>query len=224
MPSQQSFPQTDQSRVRRVAARAQYDKDTVHAILDQAWLCHVGIVEAGHPVVIPMVHGRDGDRLLFHGSTKSRLMQHLSSGQEVSIVATLFDGLVLARSLFHHSMNYRSVVGFGTGTELASDEEKLDALRILSERLIPGRWQDARQPSAKELKATAVCAVTLHSASAKVRSGGPVDDAEDMDGPHWAGVIPFREVAAGLEPDAKLVPGIAIPPYVRALAESASAG
>ncbi|MEM7203713.1 MAG: pyridoxamine 5'-phosphate oxidase family protein [Planctomycetota bacterium] len=221
MSNPDQFAPTDLTRVRRVPKRASYDRPTIHEILDRAWFCHVGFIEEGRPFVIPMVHGRDGDQLLFHGSPKSRALQQLSSGAEISVAATLFDGLVIARSMFHHSMNYRSVVGFGTGQAVTSDDEKLAALRLFSDRVVPDRWPTARPPSAKELAATAVASVTLHAASAKRRSGPPIDDAKDYQGPYWAGVVHYRETPTALDPDPKLAADIAVPDCVSTLLDGA---
>ncbi|MGA8541117.1 MAG: pyridoxamine 5'-phosphate oxidase family protein [Terriglobales bacterium] len=183
---------TPRTRVVREPQRAVYDRDTVNHILDEAFLCHVGFVVDGQPFVIPTSYGRDGDVLYIHGSAASRMLRNLDQGVPVCITVTLLDGLVLARSVFNHSMNYRSVVILGTATLVADPAEKLAALRALSEHIIPGRWDNARQPNEKELKATSVLRLPIQEYSAKVRVGPPLDDEEDYDFPTWAGVIPLE--------------------------------
>lgn len=191
--SSREFSVTDQNRVRQVAKRAKYDRDAVNEIFDQSLVCQVGFVQADRPFVIPMFFARRNDELLFHGSTKSRLMQSLISGSPICISVTILDGLVLAKSLFHHSMNYRSVTAFGVGHSLGGDSDKLEALKIISDKSMPGRWDDARKPNAQELKATLIASVTIDSASAKIRTGEPVDDPEDENLPVWSGVIPISQ-------------------------------
>ncbi len=187
---------TPRTRVMREPQRAVYDRDTVNQILDEALLCHVGFVANSNsdfqPFVIPMSYGRDGDVLYIHGSPASRMMRHLEPGVPVCVTVTLVDGLVLARSVFNHSMNYRSVMILGTATPIDDPAEKLAALRALSEHIIPGRWDDSRQPNEKELKATSVLRLPINEFSAKVRVGPPVDDAEDYAFSTWAGVIPLE--------------------------------
>ncbi len=207
------YPKTDVNRVVRVPNRGQYDQKSVHAILDEALICHVAFVQDDRPFVIPTLHARDGDSILLHGATTSRLMKHVAAGNEVSIACTLVDGLVLARSVFHHSANYRSVVLFGNG-ELLPDEAKMDALALFTEKLIPARWDDARQPNANELKATAVVRVPISLASAKVRVGPPGDDDEDMSLPVWAGVLPIQQTFGQPIPDPQLIEGVPVPNYV----------
>jgi nitroimidazol reductase NimA-like FMN-containing flavoprotein (pyridoxamine 5'-phosphate oxidase superfamily) len=184
---------TPRTRVVREPQRAVYDRDTVNQILDEAFLCHVGFVVEGQPYVIPTSYGRDGDTLYIHGSAASRMLRNLDKGVPVCVTVTLLDGLVLARSIFNHSMNYRSVVILGTATLVNNDDpaEKLAALRALSEHIIPGRWDDSRQPNEKELKATSVLRLPISEFSAKVRVGPAVDDEEDYAFPTWAGVIPL---------------------------------
>jgi nitroimidazol reductase NimA-like FMN-containing flavoprotein (pyridoxamine 5'-phosphate oxidase superfamily) len=182
---------TPRTRVVREPQRAVYDRDTVNQILDEAFLCHVGFVADGQPYVIPTSYGRDGDVLYIHGSAASRMLRNLDQGVPVCITVTLLDGLVLARSVFNHSMNYRSVVILGTATLVADPAEKLAALRALSEHILPRRWGDSRQPNEKELKATSVLRLPINEFSAKVRVGPPVDDEEDYSFPTWAGVIPL---------------------------------
>jgi nitroimidazol reductase NimA-like FMN-containing flavoprotein (pyridoxamine 5'-phosphate oxidase superfamily) len=182
---------TLRTRVVREPQLAVYERDTVNRILDEAFLCHVGFAVDGQPFVIPTSFGRDGDVLYIHGSAASRMLRNLERGVAVSVTVTLLDGLVLARSVFNHSMNYRSVVILGTATLVADPAEKLAALRTLSEHIIPGRWNDARQPNEKELKATSVLRLPISEFSAKVRVGPPIDDEEDYSFPAWAGIIPL---------------------------------
>jgi uncharacterized protein len=181
---------TPRTRVVREPQRAVYDREAANRILDEAFLCHVGFTVDGQPFVIPTSYGRDGDVLYIHGSAASRMLRNLDKGVPVCVTVTLLDGLVLARSVFNHSMNYRSVVILGTAT-LVDGAEKLAALRALSEHIIPGRWDDSRQPNEKELKATSVLRLPITEFSAKVRVGPPVDDEEDYSFPTWAGVIPL---------------------------------
>jgi nitroimidazol reductase NimA-like FMN-containing flavoprotein (pyridoxamine 5'-phosphate oxidase superfamily) len=184
---------TPRTRVVREPQRAVYDRDVINQILDEAFLCHVGFVanSDAQPYVIPTSYGRDGDTLYIHGSAASRMLRNLDQGVPVCITVTLLDGLVLARSVFNHSMNYRSVVILGTATLVDDPAEKLAALRALSEHIIPSRWDDSRQPNEKELKATSVLRVPITEFSAKVRVGPAVDDEEDYSFPTWAGVIPL---------------------------------
>jgi nitroimidazol reductase NimA-like FMN-containing flavoprotein (pyridoxamine 5'-phosphate oxidase superfamily) len=187
---------TPRTRVVREPQRAVYDRDTVNQILDECFLCHVGFAVEGQPYVIPTSYGRDGDTLYIHGSAASRMLRNLDQGVPVCITVTLVDGLVLARSVFNHSMNYRSVVILGTATLVNDPAEKLAALRALSEHIIPHRWDDSRPPNEKELKATSVLRLPISEFSAKVRVGPPVDDDEDYSFPTWAGVIPL-EMSSG---------------------------
>ena len=187
---------TQRTRVVREPQRAVYDRDAVNQILDEALLCHVGFVADGQPFVIPMSYGRDGDMLYIHGSTASRMLRNLEQGVPVCITVTLVDGLVLARSVFNHSMNYRSVVILGTATLVDDPAEKIAALRAISEHILPHRWDDSRQPYDKELKVTSVLRLPIQESSAKVRVGPPVDIVEDYSFPTWAGVIPL-EVKSG---------------------------
>jgi nitroimidazol reductase NimA-like FMN-containing flavoprotein (pyridoxamine 5'-phosphate oxidase superfamily) len=181
---------TERTRVRRLPKRGNYELDTIRAILDEALMCHVGFVVDGAPVVIPTIHWRDGDTLYFHGSAASRMLRSLKSGVEACVTVTLLDGLVLARSAFHHSMNYRSVVVFGTAREVGEDE-KIAALESLVEHVVRGRSAEVRPPNQKELRQTLVLALPIDEASAKIRTGGPVDDEEDYALPVWAGVLPL---------------------------------
>jgi nitroimidazol reductase NimA-like FMN-containing flavoprotein (pyridoxamine 5'-phosphate oxidase superfamily) len=183
-----------QTRVRRVPQRGVYDRAAIAAILDEGIVCHVGFVDEGLPVVIPTGYVRDGDRLLLHGSRASRMMRHLASGAPVCVTVTLLDGIVLARSAFHHSMNYRSVVVHGQAAAIPEAETNALLLRYM-ERLLPGRWDAVRQPSAKELAGTLAVELPLTAASAKVRTGPPLDEPEDVGFPVWAGVVPLRVAA-----------------------------
>ena len=193
---------TQRTRVVREPQRAVYDRDAVNQILDEAFLCHVGFVADGQPFVIPTSFGRDGDVLYIHGSAASRMLRNLDQGVAVCITVTLLDGLVLARSVFNHSMNYRSVLILGTATRVDDPAEKLAALRTLSERIIPHRWDDSRPPNETELKATSVLRLPIAEFSAKVRVGPPVDDDEDYSFPTWAGVIPLEmTVGAAIRDD-----------------------
>ncbi len=190
-----SFPITERTRLVREAHRAVYDREAIYKILDEAFVCHVGFAQEGQPFVIPTMFARIGDAIYFHGSAASRMLRGLSGGVPVCITVTLMEGLVLARSIFNHSMNYRSVVALGKATLIDDPAEKLQALRAFTEKLIPGRWNDARQPNEKELKATSILRLPLTEVSAKVRTGNVEDDADDYALPVWAGVIPMRLVA-----------------------------
>lgn len=201
--------------VRRNATRAAYDRATVDAILDAGLVAHLGFVQDGQPYVVPTLHARSGDVLYVHGSAASRTLRELGGGVPACVTVTLLDGLVLARSVFEHSINYRSVMVFGDLTRIEEPDEKLAALRALSDGLLPGRWHDVREPSDQELKATAVLGMALDECSAKVRSGAPDDgDSPDAELDAWAGVIPLEVVAAEPRPDPLLRPGIAPPGYV----------
>ncbi|HSR45299.1 MAG TPA: pyridoxamine 5'-phosphate oxidase family protein [Acidimicrobiia bacterium] len=183
---------SDRSRIRRLPDRGSYDQETIYEILDEALICHVGFVdETGLPVVIPTIHARVGNVLYLHGSPASRMLRTLRAGRQVSVAATILDGLVLAKSQFHHSMNYRSVVVFGSAREVKDEQEKASAFRAIVEHLVPGRSEGSRPANDKEVKATAVAAIDIEEASAKQRSGPPVDDDDDIDLPYWAGVIPL---------------------------------
>jgi nitroimidazol reductase NimA-like FMN-containing flavoprotein (pyridoxamine 5'-phosphate oxidase superfamily) len=189
--SSNSMP-TPRTRVVRESDRGVYDRDTVNRILDEGFLCHVGFIVDGQPYVIPTSYGRAGDMLYVHGSAASRMLRNLDRGIPVCVTVTLLDGLVLARSVFNHSMNYRSVVILGTATLISNPEEKLAALLALSQHILPGRWDDSRQPNEKELKATSVLRIPIEEFSAKVRVGPPIDDEPDYTFPTWAGVIPLE--------------------------------
>jgi nitroimidazol reductase NimA-like FMN-containing flavoprotein (pyridoxamine 5'-phosphate oxidase superfamily) len=204
----------------REPQRAVYDRDAVNHILDEALLCHVGFVADGQPFVIPMSYGRDGDALYIHGSVASRMLRNLDQGVPVCITVTLVDGLVLARSVFNHSMNYRSVVILGTATLVDDPAEKLAALRAISEHILPNRWGDSRQPNEKELKVTSVLRLPINEFSAKVRVGPPVDDAGDYAFPTWAGVIPLEMNSGTPIPDERC--DRELPPYLQSYSRKKS--
>lgn len=208
-----SLPPTSRSKVRRLPQQGSYERALIDSILDAGLVCHVGFALEGQPFVIPTAYARVADQLYIHGSPLSRMMRSLSRGLEVCLTVTLLDGLVLARSAFHHSMNYRSVMLFGTATVVAECAPKLAALQALSDHLVPGRWAEVRQPNAKELAATVVLALPLVEASAKVRTGPPTDEHEDCSLPVWAGEIPLRLVADVPINAADLLPAIEPPAY-----------
>lgn len=204
-------PRSERTRVRREPKRGVYDRETIDAILDEGLVCHLGFVHDGQPYVIPTLYGRVGDDLYVHGSSASRMLRTLESGLDACLTVTLVDGVVLARSIFNHSINYRSVIVLGHATAVTDETDKLDALEALAGRLLPGRWADVRPPTTTELKATSVLRLPLTEASAKVRTGPPQDNDEDYLCPVWAGVIPVRLVAGPPEPDHRLGPGLAPP-------------
>ena len=208
------FAKTKRNRVRRLPERGVYDQEAIYRIVDAAPICHVGIVEDGQPVVIPTIHARRDDTLLLHGAKASRLLKYIQAGNPVCVTITLLDGLVLARSTFHSSMNYRSVVLFGHGKTIEGNDEKLRALEVLTEHLMPGRWLDSRQPTQQELDATTIVAIAIESASAKSRAGGPNDEEEDYALPIWAGVLPMRQQWLDPVPDQRLAEDVATPDYV----------
>lgn len=209
------FTPTPKTTLKRLPQRGEFDREVVYQILDEALVCHVGFAVDGQPFVIPTSFGRVGDKLYIHGSAASRMMRTLGGKIPVCITVTLIDGLVLARSAFHHSVNYRSVVVFGQA-ELVEDEPgKMAALAAITEHIIPGRWAEVRSPNAQELKATTVLVVPLEEASAKVRTGDPKDDDEDMAIPVWAGQLPLRLTPCEPVNDSLLTAGIEQPNYVR---------
>jgi nitroimidazol reductase NimA-like FMN-containing flavoprotein (pyridoxamine 5'-phosphate oxidase superfamily) len=210
------MPQHKRTTIRRLPKRAAYDRATIDSILDEALVCHLGIVRDDSPVVVPTLQARVGDDLYVHGSAASRTLRALSGGIEICLTVTLVDGLVLARSAFHHSVNYRSVMLFGRAELLEAAEDKRRALEAFTEKLVPGRWPDVRPPSPNELKATAVLRLPIGEASAKVRSGPPLDDEEDYERDVWAGVIPLGLCRLPPEPDPKLKSGLELPTYLRA--------
>lgn len=208
------FPTTDLNRVKRLPKRGHYDKETVYRIIDEALICHVGFVQDNQPVVIPTIHARLNDTLILHGAIANRMLKHIQAGNPICVTITLIDGLVLARSVFHSSMNYRSAVLFGKGRLIETDEEKLQALEALTEHVARGRWNDARKPNRKELDGTTVIALEIESASAKVRTGPPNDEEEDYELPIWAGVLPLEQRALPVVADPKLKNTIDVPGYV----------
>lgn len=208
------FAMSKINRVRRVPERGRYDRETIYGIVDDALICHVAFVQDGRPFAIPTLHARRGDEILLHGATSSRLIRHVQDGHELCLAITLVDGLVLARSVFHHSINYRSAILFGKGYLVEGDAATMEALEQFTERLVPGRWADTRLPSGKELQATAVVAIPIETASAKIRSGPPGDDEEDYALPYWAGVLPVAQTFGQPEPDERLADGISVPDYI----------
>lgn len=199
--------------VKRHADRAVYERETIDAILDEALFCHVAVVQDGAPRVIPTIHARVGDTLYIHGSNASRTLRALKEGSEACVVVTLLDGLILARSAFNHSMNYRSVIVYGDAREVTDPHEKWEAQRALVEHIVPGRSEDTRMPNEKEMRQTTILAVDLVEASAKVRTGPPKDDEDDYDLPVWAGEIPLRTIAEPPIADPRLGRGIPVPGY-----------
>ena len=212
--SSKEIKRTERTRVRRIPKRGAYDRASVYQILDEGFICHVGFTVDEKTFVIPTGYARIGDNLLIHGSAASRMMREMISGIEVCVTVTLIDGLVLARSAFHHSMNYRSVVVFGTAELVENETEKYEALRLFTEHIVPQRWDDVRPPTAKELKATTVLRLPIQEASAKVRTGNPVDDEADYDLNIWAGVIPVQLKTDGAFDDGKLKENVSVPSYV----------
>jgi uncharacterized protein len=202
---------TERTRVRRRAGRGSHDAALIHSILDAALSCHVGFVADGQPYVMPTLHARIDDNLYLHGAAANRMLGVLATGARCCVTATILDGLVLARSAFHHSVNYRSVVVLGAASRVVDESEQLAAMRALVERVQPGRWAACRSPTVAELAATVILRMPITEASAKVRSGPPIDDAEDLSLPHWAGVIPLGIVRGPPEADPTLRDGIAFP-------------
>ncbi len=209
----EAFTPTERTRVAREPQRGVYDRETIYKILDEGLVCHVGFSTDGQPFVIPTLYARIGHAVYFHGSSASRMLRGVSEGANVCLTVTLTDGIVLARSVFNHSMNYRSVVALGKAMLVEGPQEKLAALRAFTEKILSGRWDDARQPNEKELKATSVLRLPLTEASAKVRAGPPEDDDPDYALPIWAGVIPLRLVAGAPIRDEKCDLGIPLPAY-----------
>jgi nitroimidazol reductase NimA-like FMN-containing flavoprotein (pyridoxamine 5'-phosphate oxidase superfamily) len=204
---------TQRTKLRRKPSRGSHERAAIEAILDQALVSHLGVVDDDFPVVIPTLHVRVGSNVYLHGSAASRALRQ-SEGAEVCLTATLVDGLVLARAAMHHSANFRSAMLFGQGGWVDEEDEKLAALEALVEKIVPGRWGDARVPTAKELRATSVLRIPLEEASAKIRQGPPLDDDEDMKLPVWAGVVGLRTVAEAPDPDPLLAAGIEPPAYL----------
>jgi hypothetical protein len=213
-PGLRAEPPTERTRVRRLPERGVYERSEIDAILDEALICHLAYVKDGEPRVIPTIHARVSDTLYVHGSNASRTLRSTKGGAPVAAEVTLLDGLVLARSAFHHSMNYRSVVVYGRVREVTDPAEKFEAQRALVEHVVRGRAADARRPNQRELDQTTILAIPLDDASAKVRTGPPKDEEEDLALPVWAGVLPLRTVPGEPEPDPLLPSGIATPGYV----------
>ena len=207
--------QTERTKLKRLPARGHFDRETVYGILDEGFICHVGFAPQGQPFVIPTGYARVDDKLYIHGSQASRMLRTLSGGVDACVTVTIIDGLVLARSAFHHSMNYRSVVIFGRATIVEDREEKIAALLALSEHIIRGRWSEVRGPNEEELVLTTVLSMPLVEASAKIRTGPPLDDEEDYALPVWAGVIPLKLEAGEPIKDPALPDGIEVPDYAR---------
>jgi hypothetical protein len=205
---------SERTTVRRLAEHARYDRATIHAILDEGLVCHLGFATGGRPFVIPTIYGRDGDLVYVHGSVASRMLRTLSAGAEACLTVTLVDGLVLARSAFHHSLEYRSVVLFGHPNPVSDRDEKLHALRIISEQTLPDRWDDSRPPNEAEMRQTSVLSLPIDEASAKVSRGPSEDEPEDLDLDTWAGVLPLVTHVADPAPAPDLAAGIASPDYL----------
>ena len=209
------FQPTERTQVKRLPKRGRYDTETVYQIIDKGFVCHVGFAVDGQPYVLPTNYGRSDDTLYLHGSSASRMLKTLSAGVPVCVTVTHVDGLVLARSAFHHSVNYSSVVILGTARLVDDAAEKMEALRCFTEHVMKGRWEDVRQPTEQELKATTVLALPLEEVSAKVRTGGPLDDEPDYALPVWAGVLPLEIVARTPEPDALRKNDPPLPGYLK---------
>jgi hypothetical protein len=207
------YAPTARTRIRRLPKRAQYDRAAVHAVLDAGVMCHVGYVIDEQPYVTPTLYWRHGERLYWHGSSASRMLRHLKQGVRACVTVAHFDGLVLARSGFHHSVNYRSVMALGTAS-LVPDEDKLGVLEDFVEHILPGRWPELRPPTPQEIKATTVLWMDLEEVSAKIRTGHPIDDEEDYALPIWAGVVPVRTTFGAPQPDPRLIPGTPMPAYL----------
>lgn len=206
---------TQRTALKRLPERGAYGRNIIYKILDEGLVCHVGFIVSGEPIVIPMAYARAGNMLYIHGSVASRILRTLARGTPVCVTVTLLDGLVLARSAFHHSMNYRSVVVFGTASKVEDVAAKLKALRMFSEHIIPGRWAEVREPNDAELKQTLVLQLPLAEASAKIRTGPPIDEESDYDLRVWAGELPLSFVAGEPVADPRLVPGLEVPGYIR---------
>ncbi len=209
-----NFTPSKKTRVNRLPKRGHYDRETIYQILDEALICHVGFAEGGQPFVIPINFARVDDTIILHGAKASRLLKHIEAGNPICVEATIVDGLALARSVFNSSVNYRSVVLFGTGRLVTDEAEKMSALEAVVDHLIPGRWQEARLPTPKEMNATSVVSIQIDEASAKVRLGPPGDDEADYALPIWAGVLPMREMPLAPVRDEVLPAEISTPDYV----------
>lgn len=212
------FPKTSRNQVKRRPNRGHYDRATIFSILDDGFVCHVGFEREGQPFVIPTAYGREGDILYIHGATGSRMLEQAKTGIPVCLTVTHLDGIVLARSAFHHSLNYRSAVIFGMAREVP-EEDKSHALTVIAEQILRGRWSEVRPPTAAELKATAVLAIQIEEASAKIRVGPPVDDPEDYDLPVWAGVLPIKMIFEKAETDPQQSMQLDLPESVKRVSE-----
>ena len=212
-----SYPISQRNKVKRIPKRGHYDQETVHAILDAGFLCHIGFSVEGQPYVIPTSYGREGNILYIHGASTSRMLVNLQQGIPLCLTVTHLDALVLARSAFHHSMNYRSAVVFGTAVLIEDYDQKLHALKVVSDQILAGRWEESRQPIAKEMKATTVLKMEIEQASAKIRTGPPGDDKPDYELPIWAGVVPYMGTWGEPEADPLLKEGIPLAGSVEAL-------
>ncbi len=209
------FNQTTTNKVRRQPGRGRYDRETIFSILDEGYLCHVGFVVDSQPFVIPTLYARVDESVFIHGSSISRMLKEIDKGVDVCLTVTLVDGIVLARSAFHHSMNYRSAVVFGNGHLITDRNAKLSALKSIAENVLPDRFADSREPTKKELNVTSVIEIVIREASAKIRTGDPSDDPKDYKLPIWAGVLPVKTTFGLPVPDSRLAEGIALPPYLR---------
>jgi len=215
MEQEHSQPASERTTIKRMPHRGVYDRDGINAILDEALICHLGFNSDSQPYVLPTIYARDNDRVLIHGSAASRMLRGMRTGIPVCATLTLIDGLVLARSAYHHSMNYRSVVVLGSATEISHREAKLGAMRLIVEHVMPGRWDEVRAPSETEIRATMVLSLPLDEVSAKVRTGPPLDDEEDYEQPTWAGVLPLSLDVRAPIADPRMPEGIPMPSYVR---------
>lgn len=218
--SKEEFEQTERNQVRRMSKRGKYDKDSIYPILDEGFICHVSFCLGEQPFIIPTLYARVDDAIYIHGSHISRMLKTLAEGVRVSLAVTLVDGLVLARSAFHHSMNYRSAVVFGTGKLVESEDEKYLALKAISDNLLSERWEDCREPNSKELNVTSVIRIEIEEASAKVREGMPIDDDSDMNLQIWAGILPIKQTFGEPKPDEQLSKEIVYPDYLKSISES----
>jgi len=214
MSNNSEFEISNRSKVNRHRERGGYDKETIYRIIDEAYYCHVSFVVDEQPFIIPTIHVRIDDEIILHGAIASRLLKHVQTDNKVCIAITHLDGLVLARSVFHHSMNYRSVVLFGKGKLITDKTEKLIAVKAITDHLVPGRWDDARKPNQKELDSTSFVSIKIEDASAKIRTGTPVDDEKDYELPVWAGVIPISQIKNEPVVDPKVSKNINLPDYL----------
>ena len=209
------FPQTELNKVKRLPKRGQYDKKTIYEIVDETLICHVGFVLEGQPFVMSTIHVRIDDAIYLHGAVANRMLNHIKAGNNVCLTMTLIDGIVFARSVFHHSMNYRSAVLFGKGRVIENYDEKWNVFEALTEHIAKGRWNDARKPNEQETNVTTIVAIDIESASAKVRTGPAKDDEEDYALPIWAGVMPVKMQFGTPINDERLSSGIAVPNYIK---------